>query len=1025
MTIKQHVSAVSGFAYGVIGADIHVFGDGMPVYVLTNWQGQPETNPTWLRESPSRMLNARFAIVAFTGRDDDLAQLHHWKDDGPRLAVRWLHGAGGQGKTRLADKFASEVKAAGWKVITAIHSPGSVTAPPGSQDLRSDGAAGVLLIVDYADQWPLSHLTWLLRNALLHQPGVKSRVLLIGRSADNWPALRASLANLQVGTSMHFLTPLSDECGRAKMFGAARDSFAVHYEVADPGTIEPPSPLDIPEMGLTLSVHMAALVAVDSHVHGQRPPQGLSGLTIYLLDREHLRWATLYGDSTHELGSEKRTYTTQPDVMNQIVFAAALTGPRERPIGKSIVRKLELDGDPDHVLTDHAICYPPANSLGMVLEPLYPDRLAEDFLALSFPGHSAEYQPKQWAKNSTLTLIGRAPDGTPPVYLARALIFLAAAAAPGRWAHVFTHLNATLRADPDLAIEAGGAALAALAEAVDIGVLEAIEDHLPTDRHVDLDPAAAAISARLFLHRLVTFTTDADRARLHLTHGIRLANGARTEEALTVTIEAVEIYRRLAAAQPNDFEADLAKALSNLGAMFASIGRREEALTASQEAVEIYRRLAVERPSSAQAQASIADWLANLLRPEAKAPSQADLDDLMHRANTVPSSEDFEANLARSLSNLGVMLSNLGRREEALTRTREALVFHRRLAAAKPADFEPGLAAALINVGSTLTGLGHWEEALTTTGEALGIYRRLAATKPAAFEPDLATALTNFSSNLSQLGKRKEALDAVRDAVEIRRRLAEARPDAFEPDLVKSLTSLGVAFGSLGLWPEALGATSEAVEITRRLAKARPDVFEPDLARALTGLGAILGNLNQWPQASATTREAIVIFRRLVGARPEVFNPALAKALTDLGAILGNLHEWEEALQSTRDATIVLRNLATVSPDAFEPDLAKALVNLGALLGVFKRWTEALAATREAVEVHRRLAFTNPDAFGPGLARALWSYACVAEPIDQPQAISAAEEAVTRYKALAQTAPQAFTQYLDGARAILTRLRSV
>jgi hypothetical protein len=103
----QNVTASNGFAYGAIGADIHVSDDGVPVYLLANWQAEPEADQAWLWELPSRMLNARFAVVPFTGRDGDLAELHQWKGEGPRLAVRWLHGPGGQGKTRLAAKLAA------------------------------------------------------------------------------------------------------------------------------------------------------------------------------------------------------------------------------------------------------------------------------------------------------------------------------------------------------------------------------------------------------------------------------------------------------------------------------------------------------------------------------------------------------------------------------------------------------------------------------------------------------------------------------------------------------------------------------------------------------------------------------------------------------------------------------------------------------------------------------------------------------------------------------------------------------
>jgi len=104
----QNVTAVSGFAYGVIGADIHVFGSGLPLYLLANWQAEPVADREWLRELPSRMLNARRAVVPFTGRDGDLAQLLQWRNSDRRLAVRWLHAPGGQGKTRLAAKLAAD-----------------------------------------------------------------------------------------------------------------------------------------------------------------------------------------------------------------------------------------------------------------------------------------------------------------------------------------------------------------------------------------------------------------------------------------------------------------------------------------------------------------------------------------------------------------------------------------------------------------------------------------------------------------------------------------------------------------------------------------------------------------------------------------------------------------------------------------------------------------------------------------------------------------------------------------------------
>lgn len=194
---RQEVLAAGGFAYGVIGADLNVFQDRGPVYLLIEHGAPPEPDAAWLLAQPSRMLSAHFQIVDFTGRSEERARLAAWRDrPGPRLAAIWLHAAGGQGKTRLAAEFATQSEAAGWKVVTVVHGQSTIVPPPGSADMRlAGGSAGLLLVLDYADRWPLSHLTWLFSNALLHHP-VPTRLLLLARSAQPWPATRSALEDI-------------------------------------------------------------------------------------------------------------------------------------------------------------------------------------------------------------------------------------------------------------------------------------------------------------------------------------------------------------------------------------------------------------------------------------------------------------------------------------------------------------------------------------------------------------------------------------------------------------------------------------------------------------------------------------------------------------------------------------------------------------------------------------------------------------------------------------------------------------
>ena len=971
--VAQKVNAVAGFAYGVIGADIHVFGDGVPVYVLENWRGVPQADPAWLRQMPSRMLNARFALVEFTGRAGDLTKLRRWRQDGSRLAVHWLHGPGGAGKTRLAAEFAGEAAADGWKVITATHGPGMVLPPPGSQDLRLDGVAGVLMVVDYADRWPHSHLMWLFRNALLHQLGVPARVLLLGRTAEALPALRSALTD-QVASSSQALEPLPDGVGqREQMFTAARDGFAARYRI-DPAGVPPPPHLDAPEMGLTLALHMAALVAVDARVTGRRLPADMAGLSVYLLDREHQHWATRYADRSHNLDVVP-AYRTPPHVMNHTVYTAALTGTVSRHAGAALLTRLQLPHGPDRVLNDHAICYPPGhNSTDGVLEPLYPDRLAEDFLALTMPGHHADYPAQKWAAATTTTILAShdrpepgTADGDIPHHLSRAVTFLAAAT--DRWPHLGDgYLYPLLREHPHLVIAAGSPALTTLANVrdVDITVLEAIERLFPADRHVDLDTGVAAVTTTLTRHRLTSTTDPGEHAELHDIHARRLTNAGHHQQALAPSLHAVTIRRQLARADPVAHLPDLASSINNLGLRLSAVGRRAEAMTYGQEGTDIYRRLA--------------------------------------EANPAVYLPDF----ASSLNNLGVLLSELGRREEALTRTQEAVTIRRRLLEDSPAAYRPVLAGSLNNLGIRLSELGRRDEALPPAAEATGIFRRLAEENPAAYLPDLASSLTNLGTRLSQLGRRDEALPAAEEATGIFRRLAKANPAAYLPNLAGSLDNLGAFLTALGRPDDALGPAADAVAVRRRLAEANPAAYLPDLAITLNNLGTVLSALGRRGEALAAAEEAVVIRRRLAEANPAAYLPDLATSLNNLGAFLSGLGRRDQALAASEEATGLFRRLAPADPAAYLLDLARSLNNLARDLSASGRRAEALACAEEAVPIRRRLAEANPAAYLPDLAESLTNLGVWLSAVGRrDEALALAEEATGIYRRLAEANPAA------------------
>jgi tetratricopeptide (TPR) repeat protein len=449
---------------------------------------------------------------------------------------------------------------------------------------------------------------------------------------------------------------------------------------------------------LVLTVHMAALAAVLAHDQHQPAPADPAEVSAFLLTRERDHW-----EAMHAL-ARGNPLATAPDAMSQAVYTATLTGPLTHTDATTAVRRIGIESalHPGQIIKDHAICYPPTPRSGLadrdpgstVLEPLYPDRLGEDFLALTTPGHTCDHPTDPWTQAAPARLLSADPgsDQSIPVWTRPALTVLIETAR--RWPHIaHRQLYPLLAAHPDLALTAGSAALTTLAALPDITpeLLLAIEAHFPKDRHVDLDTGIAALTTRLTHHRLTRTDDPAAHAYFQNDLGIRLANAGLLHQAHTAAEQAVMTYQRLAITEPGVFDLDLARSLNNLGARLLELGRQEEALTAIEQAVATYRRLAATMPS------------------------------------------EFDIEVTTSLISLGASLFELGRGEEALTATEQAVATYRRLAATNPA-FDPDLAKSpwagtriRINLHIDLGAV------LGLIKESVANYRRRAARSPSRF----------------------------------------------------------------------------------------------------------------------------------------------------------------------------------------------------------------------------------------------------------------------------------------------------
>lgn len=768
-----------------------------PPYLLTGFSG---TRPSLSRERavelPSRMLRARFEAVQFVGRNAELAQLADWCGSSADVSVLLIHGPGGQGKTRLLQRFAAAQTEAGWTVWQARHQMDTNGISDPEIEPAEPSEQGVLVIADYAERWPKADIQKLVKDTRVSSGAEPVRLLLAARPTGIWwRSLRNWLnEELEVQATAIELSPLGCQVPRRELFTAALHRFADVLGVSGIEQIELPAFLDREGVDQVLAVHMAALAAVDACGRGVHAPEDLPRISAYLLRREYAHWEKLYAHAGEMV-------STSPKTMGHAVFAATLAGPlsgdRRWDEGIEILEAAQVTDSRDtaeRILTDHDLCYP--SPVGdMVLQPLYPDRLGEDFLALAIPGHGLEqdHPSDPWASGAVtrLTMLDAKRESS-VARISKAIIVLTAASE--RWPHLRLVLANLLHASPELAIAGGGVALPALAQLSDFdtGVLKAIMGLLP-DRNENLDVGHAALSQRLINESLATTDDPVKRAALYIELGRRLGNAADHDEAINATRQAVDIYRQLARKNPVH-EPDLAASLNDFSSRLSEAGRPEEALEAARQAVEIYTRLTQSDPST------------------------------------------HEPGLALSLNNLCDGLSQLGQQREALEVRQKTVEVYRHLAKVDSATHEPGLVASLNDLCSRLSEAGRWPEALETARQAVEVRSRLAQPSRAAYGPILVPLLGKLRNRLQEVKQWKDALEAAIQALSVNDSPADADPESYDPDLAKSRSNLGLTLSGLEYLENALKLTEQAAEVYCQLAEADPATHRPDLIKPLDKL---------------------------------------------------------------------------------------------------------------------------------------------------------------------------------------------
>jgi tetratricopeptide (TPR) repeat protein len=734
--------------------------------------------PPLADEQPSRLLNASNRVVRFTGRHREMAKLEAWRDDAAAVAVRLVHGGAGQGKTRLAHRFAELSGAAGWITLRARHGRDIAVRPldvqPGNAVVT---ASPILVVVDYAERWPLSDLLALLVDRRLHRSRAL-RVLLLARPVGNWWHALTHRLSIDLGVearSVELAALGASHTDSQHAFEVARSCFAEALRVAVP---EGPAP-DLE--GSILTIHMAALAHVLAVRIGDIPPSDPGELSAYLLARERSHWQSMYDN-------DRRVEST-PQVLGRAVHVAALTRSLDFEAAVTALKSATVAdsaASAARVLDDHAMCYPPHDP-NTLLEPLYPDRLAEDFVALQTPGHRIDgFRSDPWAAGAPRALLDHgaaSPAAVLPLLIDGAR----------RWPHLpESQLLPLLRERPELAVQAGSPTLSALAAApwMPAEVLSAIESVLPVDPPADLHAGIAALGERLAAE-LPQQTDDPVRAvAALLKRGRRLINSGRIADGIRLLTTAVATARLLTA---DEHPIELERALRVLGRAHVQAENWVAAAAALGEVIGVWNN---------------------------------------HGAHVRPPADE----IARCLTDLSLALWQQGIGESLAVRHR-AIVQLRRLVATDPRH-RLTLARVLVQQAEQFLELDRYRDSLEAIEDAARLLGEVAGDAGAWLEPDFAAALLGRARTLQSLRQLAGAAAAASAAVRVLEQLAQ-RNVAYDKDLAGALGTEAAVLAGLGRWTDAIGAQEKATSIFRRLHGINGTRYSTGFAQALTNFGRI------------------------------------------------------------------------------------------------------------------------------------------------------------------------------------------
>ena len=386
----------------------------------------------------------------------------------------------------------------------------------------------------------------------------------------------------------------------------------------------------------------------------------------------------------------------------------------------------------------------------------------------------------------------------------------------------------------------------------------------------------------------------------------------RFSESEELYKSALAIRERLAEANPQAYEPDLAAFYNNLATLYCKTKRFAEGEAMYKSALAIRERLAEANPQA------------------------------------------YEAHLAQSYHSLGNLYYENQRFSESEAMYKSALGIYERLAKANPQAYEPVLAVSYHNLASLFVDTNRFSESEEMYKSAIAISERLAKDNPQVYEPDLATSYNNLASLYYKTQRFSESEEMYKSAIAIRERLTEANPQAYEPVLAQSYYDLANLYCKTKCFAESEAMYKSALGIYERLAKSNPQAYEPHLAQLYYNLGLLYHFTHHFAESVEMYNSALTIYES-IREYTSAFDAYLAMVQNNLAALYKLEERYSESEMMYKKCTETYLCLYNKSPLVFEENLAKSYLHLGEVLKDQHKYDEAIEPFQKSLAIGRQI----------------------------------------------------------------------